>query len=75
MQQYDSIRLQWLTENGATVLGNSYIFARLFLGKPTEDPQPDEEETVDEEMAEGEVDEDVDEPAKPAKKAQRRGGV
>lgn len=28
----------------------------------------DEEETVDEEMAEGEVDEDVDEPAKPAKK-------
>ena len=57
------------------MLGNSYIFARLFLGKPTEDPQPDEEETVDAEMAEGEVDEDVDEPAKPAKKAQRRGGV
>lgn len=54
------------------MLGNSYIFARLFLGKPTEDPQPDEEETVDAEMAE---DEDVDEPAKPAKKAQQRGGV
>ena len=56
------------------MLGNSYILARLFW-KPTEDPQPDEEETVDAEMAEGEVDEDVDEPAKPAKKAQRRAGI